>query len=92
MGVEHGAFCLGRCWFLMALLFVGGVMNLYWIVGLAVFVLLEKTIPAGHWLGSITGVGLMVWGVGCWSEPSCKGGNLMAWHVTGQMVSSVVAR
>ncbi len=62
MGIDHGAFCLACCWFLMALLFVGGVMNLYWIVGLAIFVLLEKTIPAGHWLGSITGIGLMVWG------------------------------
>ncbi len=62
MGIDHGTFCLGCCWFLMALLFVGGVMNLYWIVGLAIFVLLEKTIPAGHWLGSLTGIGLMVWG------------------------------
>lgn len=62
MGVEHGAFCLGCCWFLMALLFVGGVMNLYWIVGLAVFVFLEKTIPVGHWLGALTGIGLIVWG------------------------------
>jgi hypothetical protein len=33
MGLEHGAYCLGCCWFLMALLFFGGVMNLYWIVG-----------------------------------------------------------
>jgi predicted metal-binding membrane protein len=62
MGIDHGAFCLACCWFLMALLFVGGVMNLYWIVGLALFVLLEKTIPAGHWLGVITGIGLMIWG------------------------------
>src|SRR5919106_1343178 len=62
MGVEHGAFCTGCCWFLMALLFYGGVMNLFWIVGLALFVLLEKTIPAGHWLGRITGVLLMAWG------------------------------
>jgi predicted metal-binding membrane protein len=62
MGIDHGAFCLTCCWFLMALLFVGGVMNLYWIVGLALFVLLEKTIPAGHWFGSITGIGLIVWG------------------------------
>jgi predicted metal-binding membrane protein len=37
-------------------------MNLYWIVGLALFVLFEKTIPAGHWLGYATGVGLSVWG------------------------------
>jgi predicted metal-binding membrane protein len=62
MGVEHGAFCTGCCWFLMALLFYGGVMNLYWIVGLALFVLLEKTMPAGHWLGRITGGLLIAWG------------------------------
>jgi predicted metal-binding membrane protein len=62
MGVAHGAFCTGCCWFLMALLFYGGVMNLYWIVGIALFVLLEKTIPAGHWLGRITGVLLIAWG------------------------------
>ena len=63
MGIEHGVFCLGCCWTLMALLFVGGVMNLFWIVGLTVFVLLEKTIPAGHWLGSLGGISLIVWGV-----------------------------
>ena len=62
MGTAHGAFCLGCCWLLMGLLFVGGVMNLYWIVGLAVLVLLEKTIPVGHWLGSFTGMGLIAWG------------------------------
>jgi predicted metal-binding membrane protein len=62
MGIEHGAFCTGCCWFLMALLFYGGVMNLYWIAGIALFVLLEKTIPAGHWLGRITGVLLIAWG------------------------------
>ena len=62
MGIKHGAFCLGCCWLLMGLLFVGGVMNLYWIIGLTVFVLLEKTIPAGHWLGALTGIGLMVGG------------------------------
>ncbi len=45
----------------MALLFYGGVMNLYWITGLALFVLAEKTIPCGHWLGSTAGVGLMAW-------------------------------
>ncbi len=62
MGVEHGAFCLGCCWFLMALLFYGGVMNLYWIVGLAFFVLLEKVLPGGHRLGGVAGVGLIAWG------------------------------
>ena len=32
MGLEHGAYCLGCCWVLMALLFVLGIMNLAWIV------------------------------------------------------------
>ena len=62
MGLEHGAYCLGCCWFLMGLLFYGGVMNLYWIAGLAAFVALEKTIPAGHWVGRVTGVVLLAWG------------------------------
>ncbi len=63
MGLDHGAYCVGCCWFLMGLLFFGGVMNLYWIVGLALFVLFEKIVPAGHWLGYATGVALSVWGV-----------------------------
>ena len=62
MGAVHGAFCLGCCWFLMALLFYGGVMNLYWIVGLALFVLIEKLLPAGNRYGSIAGVLLIAWG------------------------------
>jgi predicted metal-binding membrane protein len=45
MGLVHGAYCVGCCWFLMALLFVGGIMNLIWIGGLALFVLAEKLGP-----------------------------------------------
>jgi predicted metal-binding membrane protein len=63
MGLEHGAWCLGCCWFLMALLFFGGVMNLAWIAGLAAFVLLEKTVPHGHWFGRAAGLVLVGWGV-----------------------------
>ena len=62
MGLEHGLFCLGCCWFLMALLFFGGVMNLVWIAGLALYVLLEKTLPLGHWLGRALGLALIVAG------------------------------
>lgn len=62
MGAGHGLFCLGCCWFLMALLFFGGIMNLWWIGGLALFVLLEKTLPAGHWLGYAAGAVLAGWG------------------------------
>ncbi len=63
MGVEHGSFCLGCCWFLMGLLFFGGIMNLFWIIGLAAFVLLEKTVPMGSWIGRILGIGIAAWGV-----------------------------
>lgn len=63
MGIAHGAYCLGCCWFLMALLFFGGVMNLYWIVGLAVYVMLEKTIPFGHWFARLAGGVLIAWGL-----------------------------
>lgn len=62
MGVKHGVFCLGCCWFLMALLFYGGVMNLFWIAALAIYVLIEKTSPAGNWIGRLAGAGLIVWG------------------------------
>ncbi|MGE3743582.1 MAG: DUF2182 domain-containing protein [Geminicoccaceae bacterium] len=62
MGLVHGAYCLGCCWFLMALLFFGGVMNLWWIGGLAAYVLIEKLLPGGHWLGYVVGLGLILWG------------------------------
>jgi predicted metal-binding membrane protein len=62
MGLRHGAFCLGCCWMLMLLLFVGGVMNFTWIAGIALFVLAEKLSPAGHWIGKAAGVALIVWG------------------------------
>lgn len=62
MGLRHGAYCLGCCWFLMALLFFAGVMNLLWIAGLAVYVALEKLLPAGPWLSRAAGVALLVAG------------------------------
>lgn len=55
MGLHHGAYCLGCCWALMILLFVGGVMNLYWIVGLALIVLTEKLLPHARAFAAITG-------------------------------------
>lgn len=47
LGVVHGAYCLGCCWALMLLLFAAGVMNLVWIAGLAVLILIEKLAPLG---------------------------------------------
>jgi predicted metal-binding membrane protein len=47
LGLKHGLYCIGCCWALMTLLFVGGVMNLLWIAALSILVLLEKIVPAG---------------------------------------------
>jgi predicted metal-binding membrane protein len=57
LGSRLGVYCLGCCWILMALLFVGGVMNLLWVAAIATFILLEKTIPfAEAWGRAIGGV------------------------------------
>jgi predicted metal-binding membrane protein len=47
----------------MVLLFYGGVMSLEWIIGLALFILLEKVLPAGHRMGRLSGVVLIIWGI-----------------------------
>ncbi len=62
LGALHGIFCVGCCWMLMALLFVGGVMNLVWIAALAILVLVEKLLPAGRWIGRAAGILLIIWG------------------------------
>ena len=65
MGLHFGTYCVGCCWILMGLLFVGGVMNLAWIAGLAVFVLVEKTVPFGKLGGRLVGATMI--GVGALS-------------------------
>lgn len=61
MGLAHGMYCVGCCWALMGLLFVGGVMNLLWAAVLSVFVLAEKLVP-GRWTARISGALLIGWG------------------------------
>jgi predicted metal-binding membrane protein len=63
MGAEHGTWCVGCCWALMALLFVGGVMNLYWIAGLAVLVATEKLLRHGDRISQIVGAVLAAAGL-----------------------------
>ena len=63
MGRRHGLFCVGCCWALMALLFVGGVMNLAWIAALSIAVALEKLLPRGERLAAALGLALI--GIGC---------------------------
>jgi len=63
LGLRHGAYCIGCCWPLMALLFVGGVMNLLWVVVLALFILLQKIIPFGVLFARLVGIGLVAEGL-----------------------------
>jgi len=64
LGSTHGAYCVGCCWALMTLLFVGGVMNVLWIAGLTALVLLEKLSPPGRTSPVLVGCGLGA--VGLW--------------------------
>ena len=63
MGLRHGVFCLGCCWPAMLLLFVLGVMNVFWIATLAAFVLLEKILRDTRWFSAISGGVFIGWGV-----------------------------
>lgn len=62
MGARHGLLCVGCCWALMALLFVGGVMNLAWVAALAIAVALEKLLPRGERLAAALGIVLIALG------------------------------
>lgn len=64
MGLHHGAYCIGCCILLMALLFVGGVMDLLVIALIALVVLLEKLLPGGQLLARILGGGAITLGLG----------------------------
>jgi predicted metal-binding membrane protein len=60
VGLHHGAYCLGCCWGLMLLLVVAGVMNLWFMVGLAVVILLEKRWAHGRRLATAVGIAALV--------------------------------
>lgn len=62
LGGLHGAYCVGCCWLLMALLFVGGVMNLAWIAALTLLVMAEKVFPGGRWVAMAGAILLLAWG------------------------------
>jgi predicted metal-binding membrane protein len=63
LGLRHGAYCVGCCWVLMALLFVGGVMNVLWIATISAFVLVEKIMPLGRLVSRIAGVDFVAAGI-----------------------------
>jgi len=61
LGMRHGIYCVGCCWLLMALLFVGGIMNLIWIAALSLIIFVEKILPGGERVGRVLGVVLIAW-------------------------------
>src|SRR5260221_9041605 len=76
LGLRHGAYCVGCCWVLMALLFVVGVMNVLWIVLLPLLVLLEKLTPWGRWVARAAAVACVAAGWMVSSAPAGKAGSL----------------
>jgi predicted metal-binding membrane protein len=62
LGLRHGAYCVGCCWSLMLLLLVLGIMNLFWIAALAIFILLEKVMPAGRTIARLAGLAFIAAG------------------------------
>lgn len=63
LGLLHGAYCVGCCWLLMVLLFVGGVMNLAWVALLTVLVAAEKLLPGGKWIARVSGIAMVGGGI-----------------------------
>ena len=64
VGLKHGLYCVGCCWVLMFLLFYSGVMNLLWIAGLSLYVLIEKYVIKIKIFNYLSGLILIFWGIG----------------------------
>lgn len=69
MGATHGLFCLGCCWALMAVLVAVGTMNLAWMAGLALFILLEKNAPIGERVAQAGAVVFVAFGIALLIRP-----------------------
>ena len=63
IGFRHGVFCVGCCWVLMLLLFYSGIMNVIWILGLSLYIMIEKFIIIGKKFNIYTGLVLIFFGI-----------------------------
>jgi predicted metal-binding membrane protein len=63
MGIVHGAYCLGCCWALFAVLVAAGVMSLAWMLLLTLVVFAEKVLPGGRRTSQVVGIGFLVLGI-----------------------------
>jgi predicted metal-binding membrane protein len=87
LGIRHGIYCVACCWVLMALLFVGGVMNVLWIAAIMIFVLIEKVVPVGGLISRISGLGFLAAGILMIASPAIRNlehnvGDLMGYIMT----------
>ncbi len=62
MGLDHGLYCIGCCWALMLLMFVGGAMSVLTMAALSVFILAERLLPPGPWVSKLPGLAMLAWG------------------------------
>jgi predicted metal-binding membrane protein len=62
MGVEHGAYCLGCCWFLFAILFPLGMMNVAAMAIITLVIFAEKSLSIGYRVARVAAVGLVIYG------------------------------
>jgi predicted metal-binding membrane protein len=68
-GIDHGIFCFGCCWALMTVLFVVGLMNLFWMIALFAVFLVEKSSRYGLLVAKISGGALVLLGIALAARP-----------------------
>ena len=73
LGGEHGAYCVGCCWGLMAVLVVAGSMSLAWVTLIALAVFVEKVLPFGRRAAQLTGGFLLLLAVAVAIRPDVAG-------------------
>lgn len=62
-GLRHAVYCVGRCWLLMALLFIGGALSPLWIVVLTLIAMADRILPYGESMAHGVAVGAIGWGL-----------------------------
>lgn len=70
LGATHGAFCLGCCWALMAVLVAVGTMHIGWMAALTLVIFIEKVLPRGQAFGVVVAVGLAAVGTVLLVDPA----------------------
>lgn len=70
LGANHGGFCLGCCWAIMAVLVALGTMNLAWMLALTLVIFVEKVSPRGEQFAAVVAAGFAVVGVVLLVAPS----------------------